>query len=86
MLDARSFSLSTPSGSLVTRHFVVGGHKRLVHAARLFHFGTSEHVDQDDVNEVILKLQHIPDEIEGLPEHRRYRKIVLVGHVLSPIS
>jgi hypothetical protein len=38
MLDTRSFSLYTPAGSLVTRHFVVGGHKRLVHTARRFHF------------------------------------------------
>jgi hypothetical protein len=38
MLDTRSFSLYTPAGSLVTRHFVAGGHKRLVHTARRFHF------------------------------------------------
>jgi hypothetical protein len=84
MLDTRNFSSHTPAGSLVslaTRHFVVGGHKRLVHTARGFHFGTSEHVDPDDVNEIILKLLHIPDELESLTQ-RRYRNIVLVGHGL----
>jgi hypothetical protein len=81
MLDTRSFSSHTLAGSLVTRHFVVGGHKRLVHTARDFHFGASEHVDQGNVNEVILRLLHIPDELYGLPQ-RRYRSIVLVGHGL----
>jgi hypothetical protein len=33
------------------------------------------------VNEVILKLLHIPDEIEGLPQ-QSYRNIVLVGYGL----
>jgi hypothetical protein len=45
MLDTRSFSSHAPSGSLSTQHLVVGGHKRLVHTVRDFHFGTSEHID-----------------------------------------
>ncbi|CZR69232.1 uncharacterized protein PAC_19132 [Phialocephala subalpina] len=63
MLDTRSFSPSTPAGRLVTRHFVVGGQKRLRHKSREFHFGTSEHVDPDNVNDLILKLLQIPDEL-----------------------
>ena len=50
-----------------------------MHAAAQFHLGTSTHPNQDDVNEVILKLLHIPDEIQGF-SHRRHRKIVLVGY------
>lgn len=81
MLDTRCFTLDNPAGSLVTRHFVVGGYKRLVHKSKEFHFGTSEHLDKKDINDVILKLLHIPDGIEGLLQHR-YRKIVLIGHGL----
>jgi hypothetical protein len=46
-----------------------------------FHFGTSEHLDQENVNEAVLKLLYIPDNISDLPQ-QRYRNIVLVGHGL----
>ena len=69
MLDTRRLSSDTPA-SLVTRHFVVGGHKRLMHKAAQFNFGTSEHVGQENVNEVILKLLHIPDKISD--SHNKY--------------
>lgn len=82
MLDTRHFTSENPTGSLKTLHFVVGGHKRLVHTSRKFYFGTSEHVDESEtsVNEAILKLLHIPDERSSDP--KKYRNIVLVGHGL----
>jgi hypothetical protein len=52
-----------------------------MHSARQSHFGASEHLDQDDIDEVILKVLHIPDEQED-PRSRKYRNIVLIDHGL----
>ncbi|KAE9372154.1 hypothetical protein N431DRAFT_237456 [Stipitochalara longipes BDJ] len=79
--DTRSVSLSTSASSLMTRHFVVGGNKKLSRGARNFHFGASEHADQNNIKEVILKLLYIRDGIEDFPKPR-YRNVVLVGHGL----
>jgi hypothetical protein len=72
---------NTPAGSLINRHFMIGGHKKLSRRARKFHFGTSEHVDRTNITGAIPKLLYIPDEIENLPQPG-YRNIVFVGHGL----
>ncbi|KAF8849301.1 hypothetical protein BDZ45DRAFT_810093 [Acephala macrosclerotiorum] len=84
MPDTCNFSQVRPAGLLATRHFVVGGHKRLLHEARVFHLGILEHVDPDDVNELILRLLHILDDLaqSSSLETTKYRDIVLVGHGL----
>lgn len=82
MLDTRSLTFKAPAPTLETRNFIVGGHKKLSHKARNFHFGASEHVDGTDVNKLILKLLHIPDEKEVDMAQPKYRNIVLVGHGL----
>ncbi|KIN07409.1 hypothetical protein OIDMADRAFT_47317 [Oidiodendron maius Zn] len=85
ILDTRCLSLdiSKSTGSLLTRHFVIGGQKRggqkrFRRERMKFYFGTSEYRTDDRVNEVILKQLYIQDEIKG----QEYRKIILVGHGL----
>ena len=80
ILDTRCLSLdiSKSTGSLLTRHFVIGGQKRFRRQGMKFYFGTSEYLTDDKVNEVILKQLYIHDEIKG----QGYRNIILVGHGL----
>jgi hypothetical protein len=83
ILDTRCLSLSKSTGSLLTRHFTIGGqkgggHKRFRREGMRFYFGTSEYVADDKVNEVILKQFYIQDDIKG----QGYRNIILVGHGL----
>ncbi|PVH71926.1 hypothetical protein DL98DRAFT_520745 [Cadophora sp. DSE1049] len=80
-LDTRNFSRPYPaSPQLDTRHFIVGGHKRLAHFRTKFHFGDSQHIiSQEDVNEAIRDLLHIPDESSP----GKYRDVLLLGHGLS---
>lgn len=85
MLDTRSFSSVSADhvpGPLVSRHFIVKGHEKSAEAVMGFLYGSSEHVDQTDVNDLIIKLLHIPDgNIE--PSEQKYRSIILVGHGLD---
>lgn len=85
MLDTRSFSSVSADHvprPLVSRHFVVRGHEKMAEAALDFRYGSSEHIDQTDVNDLIIKLLHIPDgNIE--PPEQKYRSIILVGHGLD---
>jgi hypothetical protein len=85
ILDTRCLSLdiSKSTGSLLTRHFVIGGQKRggqkgFRRQGMKFYFGTSEYLADDKVNEVILKQLYIRDKIES----QGYRNIILVGHGL----
>ncbi|KAL2069378.1 hypothetical protein VTL71DRAFT_14055 [Oculimacula yallundae] len=63
-----------------TRHFIVGGQRRLAHVGAKYHFGDSEHItSQDGVDDVLRNLLLIPD--EKAPE--KYRDIVLLAHGIS---
>lgn len=81
ILDTRCLSsdINKPAGSLLTRHFIIGAHKRFRRQRMKFYFGISEYVTDDKVNEVILKQFYIQDTIKG----DGYRNIILVGHGLG---
>ena len=85
ILETRCLPLdiSKSTGSLLTRHFVIGGpkrggQKRFRRQRMKYYFGASEYLADDKVNEDILKQLYIQDNIKG----QGYRKIILVGHGL----
>lgn len=80
MLDTRSFSTDATM-SVTTMHVVVGGNKRLRQKGGHFAFGTSTRIAQDEVDETIKGLLHIPDENAHSSGHK-YRNIILIGHGL----
>ncbi|KAN0110313.1 hypothetical protein V8E51_006700 [Hyaloscypha variabilis] len=82
IFDTRTLSHDS-AGPLETRNLVTGGNKRRVRIARTFNFGDAEHVDNTTtgIHEVVLKLLHVPDDIENSLQPR-YRNIVLIGRGL----
>ncbi|CZS89608.1 uncharacterized protein RAG0_00940 [Rhynchosporium agropyri] len=85
MLDSRRL-LHEEHGiddDIINRHFVIGGSKKLMKAARENLFGISEAISADNIPSVLRNAVNIDDTASpSSPNQPKLRRVILVGHSL----